>query len=89
MEAGIDPATRGKVGITYDRTLKITTVIANGPAASAGLKVGDRIVEIDGIPVTYSPELALKVTGTPASTVVFKVSRSEQLHDFTVVRGQP
>lgn len=87
--AGIDPASQGKIGIIYDKTLKLTAVVPSSPAAAAGLKVGDRIVEIDGEPVAYSPSLAIKITGKPGTSVAIKVSRSGVESLYTVVRGSP
>ena len=39
--------------------VKVTTVIAGSPAAAAGLKPGDYIVEIDGKPVSGAPARAM------------------------------
>lgn len=76
----------GRLGVRYDRqayeadgTLKIAEVLTNGPAAQAGLKVGDKILSVDGEPVDAEANLdqlmerkvgrrvALKVQSAPNS----------------------
>ena len=59
-----EAATTGRLGIRFDRAeyenggkLKITEVVPLGPAALAGIKVGDVIVAVDGAPIDQSRNL--------------------------------
>ena len=61
--ASSDPAA-GRLGLRFDRAeyetaghLRVTEVIANGPAATANIKTGDSIVAIDGMTVTAHTNL--------------------------------
>lgn len=51
-------------------------------AAENGLKEGDRIVEIDGVPVTYFDEVHKLVKSGTASTISFKINRGGQILAF-------
>jgi Do/DeqQ family serine protease len=63
----------------------ITSVSPDGPAARAGVKRGDVVVELDGVAVTDSNSLRNHVARTaPGSTVRVKVLRDGQTHDLTV-----
>jgi Do/DeqQ family serine protease len=63
----------------------ITSVSADGPAARAGVKRGDVVVELDGVAVTDSNSLRNHVARTaPGSTVRVKVLRDGQTHDLAV-----
>jgi regulator of sigma E protease len=44
-------------GKTVHDTTEIDYVIENSPAAKAGIEAGDKVVEIDGTPVTYWEEI--------------------------------
>ncbi len=55
-----------------DEMILVLDVLANGPAAKAGLKAGDNIVSIDGVPVNQyvTIEDATKVLRGPVDTKV-------------------
>lgn len=64
----------------------------NGPAQKAGLKVGDKMLEIDGVNVVGASmrDISTKMRGTPNSAVDIKVDRvgaSEPL-SFTLTREE-
>jgi len=68
----------------------ITEVLANGPAAAAGLKRGDIIIEFDHHMLGDSQELPLLVAAVPiGSTVRIKILRSGLAQEIpiTVVRS--
>jgi serine protease Do len=63
-------------GLNEPRGAMIAGIIENGPAAAAGLKPGDIIVELDRRPVAASQQLPLIVGSVPIGrTVVLKIIR--------------
>jgi carboxyl-terminal processing protease len=72
--------------------LIITDVLEGGPSEKAGLKAGDKIVEIDGEKVRglSSDECISKMRGKTGTKVKIKVIRDKdekKFLDFTLVRG--
>ena len=65
--------------------LELTSVTAEGPAARAGLKVGDRVRAIDGQRFDrYEPLLDLRRYGRPGQVVTFEVERDGVVHETEV-----
>ncbi len=67
----------------------ITIVFPNGPAAQAGLRVGDIILAIDGVTLDQyadSSETGLMIRGSPGTTVRLKIQRGDQILEYDVVR---
>jgi regulator of sigma E protease len=62
----------------------VGTVEEGGPAARAGLAVGDRVVAIDGAPIADFTEFLQAVRGRPAETLRLGVVRGEQRVELTV-----
>ncbi len=56
----------------------IEAVIADKPAARAGLEPGDRIVSVDGVPVRSPADVAAATNAKPDTRIVFGVERGEQ-----------
>ena len=57
-----------------------------GPAAAAGLKPGDIIVEFDGKPVTDFASLVSLIDKTkPGDRIEFKVERDQRTIDLVLV----
>jgi hypothetical protein len=72
----------GGVGIAEDSSEDSIRVVASGyPADRAGIKVGDQVMLIDGLPGTY--DLARGNIGTP---VTITVKRGDQQISFTMIR---
>lgn len=67
------------------RGVAITEIVPNGPAAQAGLKVGDIITEVDGVPTT-TPQILDAEIGTrkPGSKVRVSYIRKSWKSDVTV-----
>lgn len=69
--------------------VEIIAPLDNSPAAKVGLRRGDIIVNIDGIPITkLKPvEILQKIHGTPGTFVAFQILRQgEELKDIKVKR---
>ena len=59
------------------------------PAAHAGLKRGDVILELNGTPVVSANDLRLRISQmTPGTNVKLGVSRDGKMQDFTVALGE-
>lgn len=77
------------IGITTsdnENTLVIASVNKDGPAAEAGLKVGDAILEISGHSVDDLPSMYRSIwdLGDAGVDVPFRIMRNENVHDVTV-----
>jgi regulator of sigma E protease len=60
------------------------TVAAGGPAATAGLKAGDRITAINGERVSDFRDVVTKVIGHPGETLTFDYSRDGATHTVRI-----
>lgn len=79
--------TRQNVGIgvilsVEDAGLRVTAVFPQSPAAEAGLREGDLIVEANGKAVKQVSDMA----GEEGQTANLKVQRKEETKEFTIVR---
>jgi regulator of sigma E protease len=63
----------------------IDQVVADKPAARAGLAPGDRIVAIDGSPVSSPSDVAAKTNARPGDTLVFTIEREGARRDVDIV----
>ena len=63
----------------------IDQVVADKPAARAGLAPGDRIVAIDGSPVNSPADVATKTNAKPGERLVFTIERDGARRDVDVV----
>lgn len=80
---GVEVVTNGseyqqRFGLATSDGLLVTAVLPTGPADTAGLRVGDIIVAINGSSVSDRADLAETLTGSDTGTVL----------DLTVVRGR-
>ncbi len=70
-----------------ETTTVIGYVETNSPAAQAGLRVGDRILEVDGKPVTkflgMGASVMWRIVRSEGATIPIKVEREGQTLDFT------
>ncbi|HEY3257538.1 MAG TPA: M50 family metallopeptidase [Gemmatimonadaceae bacterium] len=61
-------------GMPYVST-RAESVLASRPAASAGLRAGDSLVAINGVPLTSWDSLVTKISASAGTEVVFDVQR--------------
>jgi len=81
----VTPEIAESLGLEETRGALVADVIKDGPAAGAGMKVGDVITEFDGHPVKESNELPLMVARVPVGKeVLVKVLRDKGPVDVTV-----
>jgi C-terminal processing protease CtpA/Prc len=66
---------------------EVLEVVAGGPADEAGVKVGDRILSVDGMNASQwtLPKLRLKLKGSVRSRVNVTITRKGQMLQLTVV----
>ncbi|HEV2964684.1 MAG TPA: SpoIIE family protein phosphatase [Candidatus Angelobacter sp.] len=71
VDVGID------VNVLPDGTLTVISIHPNGPAQQAGLKVGDRVLAINGLGQTSNPHVfaVIRQTGHPGDTVSLSFER--------------
>lgn len=60
----------GRIGLTSFRQLAIVSVEKSSPAAAAGIKSGDRIVSVDGVPVVDRNDLWARLHDPKAMSLV-------------------
>jgi regulator of sigma E protease len=74
-ELGFDPLIRPVVG----------GLLPNSPAEAAGLKVGDRLLEIDGKPVEYFSRIPELIGARAGQPLVVKYDRDGRIAETTIV----
>jgi serine protease DegQ len=86
--ADLSPELMETFGVRARSGVLITGVLQNGPAAQAGIRPGDVIVEAGGKPIANVSELLTTVAALKPGTVSkFRVQRREELMDLTVTPG--
>jgi hypothetical protein len=88
------PASFGGIGVAInhvapdERTVRLVDVMADGPAARAGLQIQDEIVNVDGKPVggMTLEQVREALRGEAGSTVNVTVRRLGETKDFVVER---
>jgi carboxyl-terminal processing protease len=68
--------------------IKVVTVLAGTPAATAGMKNGDVITALNGKPASGSSleQVVQRIKGKPGTNVKISVLRDGQAMDFTLIR---
>ena len=72
----------------YQDGFRILSILPDSPALEAGLMAGDRIVEVDGTPLTDGADIRTYLSGPEGSSVTVTVIRDStgQQLDFTMLR---
>jgi S1-C subfamily serine protease len=85
----VDAAVAAQYNLSVDQGALIVSEATTGPAATAGLKVGDVIVQIDNIPVTNVQTLGdALLSKSPGDTVAVKIYRGSQQMTVNVTLGE-
>lgn len=71
-------------GITSEAEIEVYQIVAGKPAALAGLKVGDRLLTVDGVKVPSSAALVEMVKGSQGRPLDIEVSRKGETLRFHV-----
>ncbi len=85
----IEPGLAEALNLSSTRGALVSDVTQDSPAAKAGLKQGDVIIEFDGSPVADASVLRNVVAAKkPGQTVKIEISRDGQRSTLSVVLGQ-
>lgn len=77
-------------GLQAGEGAMVVEVVPNGPAATAGVRVGDLLVSLDGQKVVEPEWLAAQVSGRhPGSAVTLEVVRQRLHLTFRAILGTP
>ena len=71
-------------GLVFDQPAIIGSVKAGGPAQVVGLKDGDQVVAVDGVPIRQWTQLTKVVQAAPGGQVKLAVSRQGSTQEFVV-----
>jgi serine protease Do len=85
----LTPVLAREFGVNRPGGAVVTNLRPDAPAAKAGLKDGDVILELDGKPVESANNLRLRISQTaPGSTVKLGISRDGKAQDVSVTLGE-
>jgi len=87
--AELSPELMETFGVKAKKGVLITGVLQNGPAATAGIRPGDVIVDVGGKGIGNVSELLTSVAGLkPGAATKFKVQRRDDSMELTVTPGK-
>lgn len=87
--AELSPELMETFGVKARKGVLITGVLQNGPAAQAGIRPGDVIVEVAGKPIATVSELLTNVAGLkPGAGTEFKLQRRDDSVTVNVTPGK-
>jgi S1-C subfamily serine protease len=87
--ADVDPIVAAQNGLAVDHGVLIASVTSGGPAARAGLKAGDVIVQVDGKAINDVSSLGnVLLSKKPGDTVSVQFYRSTQQQTVQVTLGE-
>ncbi len=70
----------------YKEGYLILSILPDSPALEAGLQAGDRLIAVDGVPLTADMDPRGPITGEAGTSVTVTVVRDGQELSFTMVR---
>jgi hypothetical protein len=85
--SGVPPGSIGATFVGNRDVVTVNAVVSDGPAALAGLLLGDVIRSISGQPVSTAQQATRLSNGTPNSTVVLDVLRDGASVSLSVTRA--
>ena len=65
--------------------VQVTKLVPGSPAEKAGLRVGDQVVTVSGIPILELDQATLRTMADTAKSIIFVVMRDGQKNTFEVV----
>lgn len=87
--ADLSPELMETFGVKARKGVLITGVLQNGPAAQAGIRPGDVVLQVGGKDVANVSELLTTVASLkPGSETRFKLQRHDDNMDVTVTPGK-
>ena len=87
--AAVDASAAAQFNLPVDHGVLIVNTTPKGPAATAGLKAGDVIVQIDNAPVTGVQSLGnALLSKNPGDTVAVRIYRGSQQMTVNVTLGE-
>ena len=85
----VDSSIAAQNNLSVDHGVLIASVTPNGPAATAGLKAGDVILQIDNTPITSVQSLGdALLSKNPGDTVAVTINRGGQQMTVNVTLGE-
>ena len=85
----VDASVAAQYNLPVDHGVLIASTTTNGPAATAGLKTGDVIVQIDNTPVTDVQSMGdALLSKSPGDTVAVTINRGGQQTTVNVTLGE-
>jgi serine protease Do len=85
----VTPALAKEFGLSKPGGALVSGLKPDAPAAKAGLKNGDVILELNGVPVESANDLRLRISETaPGSSVKLEVSRDGKTQNMDVTLGE-
>lgn len=82
------------IGVEFNMfadTVHVLYVIPGGPSEKAGVQTGDRILEVNGVPVSgqkmNTEQIKKQIRGSGGSSVKLSIKRQQKIIELAVVRG--
>lgn len=78
----------GVVGINISTaTLQVVSVAPNSPAAAAGIAIGDKVIQVNAVPITDAQSAIKLLFGKAGEPVTITLQRNGQTIPYTIIRA--